>query len=70
MEGLAPCPTCGFPLRLEAMVRWTRLISLRRTECMRSRMLPPADYVTQLHLACPSCRGVLSFPLDGPIVSA
>lgn len=70
MDGLAPCPSCGAPVRLESMIRWTRLVAMRRMVCGQFRMLSSPDFSTQLALVCPACHGALTFPLDAPTVAA
>lgn len=70
MIGLAPCPSCGIPVRLETMVRWTRLVALGRTPCPRFRMPSPPDFSTQLEMVCPACRCAITFPLDAPLIAA
>lgn len=68
MDILEPCPCCGAPVRLRAMIRWTRLVALRSAICLSTRFLIAPDYRTQLEFACPACRGALTFPLDAPTV--
>lgn len=70
MEELAPCPSCGIPVRLETMICWARLMALRHAGRTQFRMLPATDYSTQLQFFCPACHGALTFPLDAPTVNA
>jgi hypothetical protein len=69
MSWIAPCPTCGLRLRIDAGVCLMRLLALR-AHALGSPKQVGKHRIDSFDCECPACHEPLTVPLDSPSAAA